>query len=117
MAPTIRTKRAYDAPAKSDGVRILVDRLWPRGISKENACIDHWIKSIAPSDGLRKWYHAHMDAWEEFQRRYVAELDDNPEGVDELRAAMTGKVATFVYSSKEETHNNATALKTYLERK
>ncbi|MBN2396744.1 MAG: DUF488 family protein [Deltaproteobacteria bacterium] len=111
----IRIKRAYEAPSESDGLRILVDRLWPRGISKEKARIESWPKEIAPSDGLRRWYNHDPEKWPEFRERYFAELDGNRELLQEiLRLVRRGRV-TFVYSSKEEDLNNAVALKEYVE--
>lgn len=100
-------------------MRILIDRLWPRGIKKEVAKIPHWAKSIAPSNELRKWYQHDHDKWDEFSKRYFAELDANPQGVDVLRDAMSkgsdkNAAITFVYSSKETNFNNATALIKYL---
>ena len=94
--------------------RILVDRLWPRGVSKEKGKIDFWAKAIAPSNELRKWYQHDPDKWAEFRRRYFAELDANPDGVEALRAELGSGKVTFVFSSKEETLNNATALRDYL---
>lgn len=111
----IRTKRAYDDPGPEDGVRILVDRLWPRGVSKEKARIDLWPKEIAPSNELRKWYHHDPDKWEEFKERYFAELDEGPEGLDELLEKVRQGPVTFVYSSKETEYNNAQALREYVE--
>jgi uncharacterized protein YeaO (DUF488 family) len=110
----IKIKRAYEAPAKEDGKRILVDRLWPRGISKEKAKIDLWPKELAPSTELRRWYGHDPEKWTEFKTRYFAELDAHPGLVDELRSVLKGTV-TFVYSSKELKLNNAVALSEYLE--
>jgi len=111
----IRIKRVYDKPARTDGRRILVDRLWPRGVSKTDAQVEHWARSIAPSDELRRWYGHDPDKWDEFRDRYFAELDANPQGVAELRSKMDGSTVTFVFSSKETKLNNAVALKQYLE--
>lgn len=112
MAPTIKVKRIYETPAKSDGRRILVDRLWPRGVSKEKAQVDHWVKAIAPSNELRKWYQHDPNKWSEFKRRYNKELMANPTGVQELTTACKGaKTVTFLFSSKELERNNAVALK------
>ncbi len=110
----VRTKRIYDEPASSDGRRILVDRLWPRGVSKEAAQIDYWAKAVAPSNELRRWYRHDPAKWAEFRDRYFAELDSNPEGVAELRAQLGAGPATLVFSSKEESLNNASALREYL---
>ena len=109
----LRVKRSYEAPAASDGRRILVDRLWPRGLTKARARIDHWARGIAPSDALRKWYAHDCDKWPEFKRRYFAELDANPEGVAALREHL-GVDATLVFSSRELELNNAKALLEYL---
>jgi len=113
----IYLKRAYESPAAADGLRILVDRLWPRGIGKENARIDGWLKEIAPSNELRKWYGHDADKWEEFRRRYVAELDDNPEVIAQLREQVGSGSCTLVFGARDERHNNAVVLKEYLETK
>jgi uncharacterized protein YeaO (DUF488 family) len=111
----LRIKRIYAAPAKGDGRRILVDRLWPRGLTKEAAEIDHWAKAVAPSNELRQWYGHDPAKWEEFRRRYFAELAGNQAAVLELRAQLGRGVTTLLYQSKEEEINNAQALKEYLE--
>jgi uncharacterized protein YeaO (DUF488 family) len=111
----LRAKRIYAKPAPSDGRRILVDRLWPRGVSKESAQIDLWAKSVAPSNELRKWYQHDPTKWREFRDRYFTELDANSEGVAELRAHLHGCDATLLFGSKEERLNNASALREYLE--
>ncbi len=110
----LRTKRIYDEPSRSDGRRILIDRLWPRGVSKEAAKINFWDKSVAPSNKLRKWYQHDPTKWREFRDRYFAELDANPEGVSELRAQLGAGPVTLLFSSKEESLNNASALGEYL---
>ena len=110
-----RIKRVYEPPAQEDGFRVLVDRLWPRGLSKERAAVDYWAREIAPSDALRKWYRHDPDKWAEFRRRYFEELDADPEGVAALRAELGRGLNTIVYGSKEERLNNATALVEYLE--
>ncbi len=111
----IWTRRAYDEPSPQDGQRVLVDRLWPRGVSKERARLDAWAKEVAPSDELRRWYHAHPDRWDEFRRRYREELADR-EGVlqELLDRAREGRL-TLVYSSRETERNNAVALKEIVE--
>ncbi len=110
----IRLKRAYDPPAKNDGYRVLVDRLWPRGVKKEGAELDAWPKDIAPSDALRKEFHGQPEKWDAFKEKYEKELDQNRDAVNELLAkARKGRV-TLVYASKDEDHNNAVALKEYL---
>jgi uncharacterized protein YeaO (DUF488 family) len=111
----IRTRRIYEAASRSDGRRILIDRLWPRGVSKEKAQLHFWARSIAPSDGLRKWYRHEPSKWDEFRRRYFAELDANAEGLAELRAELGTGAVTLVFGSKEERLNNAAALREYLE--
>jgi uncharacterized protein YeaO (DUF488 family) len=110
----IRTKRIYEEPASSDGRRILIDRLWPRGVSKEAAQIDYWAKAVAPSNELRRWYRHDPSKWSEFRDRYFAELDSNPQGVAELRAQLGPGPATLLFGSKEESLNNASALGEYL---
>ena len=117
MKTKIRIRRVYDAPGPEDGKRILVDRLWPRGLTKEKAKIDYWAKDIAPSNELRKWYGHDPAKWDEFRKRYFAELDRNAPGVDALIEALGKGPASFVYSSTERTINNAEALKLYLETK
>jgi uncharacterized protein YeaO (DUF488 family) len=112
----IALKRVYEEPAQSDGVRILVDRLWPRGLTKEAAKIDYWAKGVSPSNELRRWYGHDPDKWPEFRGRYFAELDRNPEAVAELRQHLKGARATFLFGSKETRLNNAAALRDYLER-
>lgn len=111
----IRIKRAYEVPEQSDGRRILVDRLWPRGISKEKAKIDLWAKELSPSDELRRWYGHESEKWPAFKTKYFAELDANPEKMEELIDYVQSGTVTFVYSSKEEFLNNAIALKEYIE--
>jgi uncharacterized protein YeaO (DUF488 family) len=111
----VRTKRIYEASDPADGRRILVDRLWPRGIAKSNARIDFWAKSVSPSNELRRWYGHDPENWAEFRERYFEELDSNPDGVSELRSHLGSGTVTFLYSSKETRLNNASALKDYLE--
>ena len=112
---TIRLKRVYDKPEAGDGVRILVERLWPRGLSKENAKVDIWLKDAAPSAELRKWFSHDESKWEEFKRRYYRELDRNRDALKQLLEITEKSDATFVYGSKEELYNSAAALKEYLE--
>jgi uncharacterized protein YeaO (DUF488 family) len=111
----IKTKRVYDPKAASDGRRILIDRLWPRGVAKAAAGIHFWARSVAPSNELRRWYQHAPAKWPEFRRRYFAELDANPAGVTELRAQLGRGVVTLVFGSKEERLNNASAMREYLE--
>jgi uncharacterized protein YeaO (DUF488 family) len=111
---TIRIKRAYDVPDDKDGRWILVDRLWPRGISKEKAKIDYWPKELAPSNELRRWYGHDHERWAEFKKRYFSELDANPEQIEEFLKYVRKGDVTFVYSSTEQHLNNAVALKEYI---
>ncbi|MEZ5331790.1 MAG: DUF488 family protein [Thermoanaerobaculia bacterium] len=111
----IGIKRIYEEPAPEDGRRVLVDRLWPRGLSKERARVDFWAREIAPSNELRRWYGHDPEKWEEFRRRYFAELDAVPEAVSVLRRELGAGRATLLFSSKVEELNNATALAEYLE--
>jgi uncharacterized protein YeaO (DUF488 family) len=111
----IRTKRVYEPTAQSDGKRFLVERLWPRGIKKESLSLTGWCKEAAPSHELRKWFNHDPAKWKEFQRRYRAELDDQPESWQPLlEAAGTGKL-TLLFSAHDPGHNNAIALRDYLE--
>ena len=112
----IKIKRVYEQPEAQDGTRILVDRLWPRGLSKGKAKIDLWVKDLAPSNELRKWYGHEPDKWEEFKKRYFADLDRQADEVKKLVAIIRKGRVTFLYSSKEEKINNAQALKLYIEK-
>ena len=103
----LQLKRVYEPPAESDGIRILVDRLWPRGLSKAEAGIDFWAKDAAPTNELRHWYRHEREKWPEFQRKYVTELQNNPEAVHELIAKIRNENATLLFSSKETSLNNA----------
>ena len=111
----IRLKRIYEPPAPADGRRILVERLWPRGLSKARAAVDVWLKEVAPSPELRKWYGHDVARWEQFRKRYWKELDANTEAVDALRDELKKGAATLVFAAKDEAHNSAAALKAYLE--
>ncbi len=111
----IKLKRAYEPPERSDGARLLVERLWPRGLTKEKAAIDEWFKEVAPSPGLRKWYGHDPAKWEAFSKRYLGELRANPEEVERLRARLKAGPVTFVYAAKDEKRNSALLLKRYLE--
>lgn len=113
----IRLKRAYEAPAKEDGERLLVERLWPRGLTKEKAAVDEWFRDVAPSPALRKWYAHDPEKWEEFRRRYLAELRGNRDEVERLRARVEKGPVTFIYAAKDETRNSAVVLKAFLERR
>ena len=113
----IKLKRVYLKPGRSDGYRILVDRLWPRGLSKQKAQVDHWLRDAAPSTALRKWYGHEPARWAEFQRRYRAELKAEGDAVKELKALLKQhRTVTLLFSSREERLNNAAALKAYLRR-
>ena len=111
----IQVKRAYEAGAPGDGKRSLIDRLWPRGLSKEKAAVDMWMKEIAPSTELRRWYGHDVEKWPEFKSRYHAELDDNAGAVDELISHAEKDHVTLLFGTREERLNNAFALKEYLE--
>jgi uncharacterized protein YeaO (DUF488 family) len=110
----ILLKRAYEAPEPSDGFRILVDRLWPRGVSKNSAHIDLWLKDIAPSTPLRKWFGHDPSRWIEFRDRYFLELRSNPEAVEQLKVHVRRGLVTFVYGAKDKEHSHAVVLKEYL---
>jgi uncharacterized protein YeaO (DUF488 family) len=112
----IQTKRAYDEPRSQDGTRFLVDRIWPRGVKKEDLQIEDWLKQVAPSDELRKWFGHEAEKWPEFQERYFAELDDQAEALEPIREAADRGTVTLVYGAKDTEHNNAVALKAYLEK-
>ena len=115
--PVVSIKRAYAQPQESDGFRVLVDRLWPRGTSKAKAHIDAWVKDVAPSKELRTWFAHIPERFSEFAERYVAELDANPEGIERLRQAWAGSArVTLVFAAKDEAHNNAVVLRDYLVR-
>ncbi len=111
----INLKRIYDKYEKNDGFRILIDRLWPRGLSKENARIDLWLKEIAPSGDLRKWFGHDPAKWDEFKEKYIAELKSRQEQIEEIKnLAKTQKTITLLYAAKDEDHNNAVVLKEVL---
>lgn len=107
----IKIKRIYDLPTKEDGFRILVDQLWPRGLSKDKAKVDLWLRNIAPSDELRKWFAHDSRKWKEFENKYKEELRDKKELLGKIKQAEKEKgIVTLVYSAKDEEHNNAVAL-------
>ena len=112
----LKIKRVYEKPEKGDGKRILVDRLWPRGLTKEKASIDLWLKDIAPSTELRKWFGHDPDKWKEFKKRYHQELKNNKEQVSTLYEQLKKRVVTLVYGAKDEQHNEAIVLKEWLNR-
>lgn len=108
-------KRAYEEPGDNDGLRILVDRVWPRGRSKEDLQLDAWLKESAPSTELRRWFGHDPEKWDEFKRRYFSELDGRREAVEGLLSKAKRGPVTLVYGARDERHNNAVALKEYLE--
>jgi uncharacterized protein YeaO (DUF488 family) len=114
---SINLKRAYDQVAETDGYRVLVDRIWPRGIAKDDLRIDAWLKDVAPSAGLRKWFRHDPAKWDEFKRRYAGELEQHSDALEQLvERARTGRV-TLVFSARDTEHNNAVVLKEHLERR
>lgn len=110
----LRLKRAYEPAAPEDGMRILVDRLWPRGVSKEKASLDEWEKEIAPSTELRQWFGHEPSRWTEFQRRYRDELQDHADILDHIRELAKKQTVTLVYSAHDEEHNDAVVLRDIL---
>lgn len=106
----IKIKRVYDEPEKSDGFRVLVDRVWPRGFSKEKAHVDLWLKEIGPSTELRKWFNHDPEKWTEFKKRYKKELDKNKDVFTSLLDEVKKGDVTLVYSAKDETHNQAVVI-------
>jgi uncharacterized protein YeaO (DUF488 family) len=113
----IQLKRAYEEPSKGDGERILVERLWPRGLTKEKASIDLWLKDVAPTPELRKWFGHDPSRWKQFEQRYWKELKSHEEAVDLLRSKAKKHRITFIYAARDEEHNGALALKQFIERK
>jgi uncharacterized protein YeaO (DUF488 family) len=114
----VTLKRVYEEPARADGTRVLVDRLWPRGLSKDRAAVDKWLRDLAPSDALRKWFHARPEAWLVFRKRYLKELaqPESANALDELyRLANRRKKLTLIFASKNVQRNNAVVLKDLLE--
>lgn len=109
----IKIKRVYEKPDKEDGIRILVDRIWPRGLTKEKACVDLWLKDIAPSTALRKWFGHDPAKWKEFAKRYRAELKENKEQVDIINEQIKKRAITLVYGAKDKEHNEAVVLKEF----
>jgi len=110
----VKLKRAYEPATADDGTRILIDRLWPRGVKKADAAIDRWVKNIAPSTALRKWFGHDPDRWAEFRRRYAAEVHQNPEQLSQLRAlARQGRI-TLIFSAHDAIRNDAVALRDFL---
>jgi uncharacterized protein YeaO (DUF488 family) len=111
----IKLKRAYEKPSRQDGLRILVERLWPRGVSKEKAAVDLWLKDLAPSTDLRKWFGHDPEKWDEFRKRYWSELKERGDLLRLLKHRTTEGAVTFVYAASDEEHNSAVALKAYLQ--
>jgi uncharacterized protein YeaO (DUF488 family) len=111
----IRIKRAYEPASETDGQRILVDRLWPRGISKERARIDRWAKELAPTTALRQWFGHDPAKWAEFQKRYKNELEANGEALREIADLAEGSTVTLVFGARDEQHNEAVVLRTVIE--
>lgn len=111
----IHIKRIYEPPARSDGIRILVDRLWPRGATWNEARLDAWIKDVAPSDALRRWYSHDPGKWPEFRARYIAELKHNPAVVELQDTAAKSKTLTLLFAAKDNLRNNATVLREFLD--
>jgi uncharacterized protein YeaO (DUF488 family) len=113
-ADNVKLKRAYEPSAADDGTRILIDRLWPRGVKKINAAIDEWVKDIAPSTALRKWFGHDPARWQEFRSRYAVEVYKHPEQLNRLRALARQGPITLVFSAHDEAHNDAVALRSLL---
>lgn len=111
----IYIKRVYEPPAKSDGIRFLVERLWPRGVKKVDLKIDGWIRDVAPSTELRKWFNHDASRWEEFQQRYRAELDEHTDAWQPILETAKKDDVTLLFSSRDTEHNNVVALKAYLD--
>ena len=109
-------KRVYETPGREDGMRVLIDRLWPRGLSKDAARIDLWAKDISPSTELRKWFDHDPERWAQFQKRYAAEIKSQTETLTLLRLEAKRRMVSLLYGSRETVHNNAAALKRYLEK-
>ncbi|WP_233831116.1 DUF488 domain-containing protein [Paraburkholderia sp. ZP32-5] len=112
----VRTKRVYEPASAQDGARVLVDRVWPRGITKEQASLTLWMKEIAPSTRLRQWFNHDPQRWEQFQHEYASELDGNDQAVSQLLTLCAEGPVTLLYGARDEEHNNALALQQYLAR-
>ncbi len=112
----IKLKRIYDDAAANDGFRVLVDRLWPRGVSREDAALNRWMKEIAPSDQLRRWFDHDSEKWEEFRRRYTQELEDKTEEIAFLSEKSANGTLTLVYAARDTEHNHAVVLKDVVDR-
>lgn len=112
----LKLKRAYDAPDDQDGTRVLVDRLWPRGLSKDKAQLDHWLKGMAPSKELRQWFGHDPERWQGFRKAYLDELSEEHEDLKKLREIAATGTTTLVFSAKDREHNNAVVLRELLQR-
>jgi uncharacterized protein YeaO (DUF488 family) len=112
---SICLKRVYEAPSVNDGYRVLVDRVWPRGITRQRLQVDAWLRDLAPSTALRKWFAHDPDKWQQFKRRYFSELEEHTEAVGHFRDKINDGQVTLVYSARDEQFNNAVALREYLE--
>ena len=110
----IKLKRAYEKPAGTDGARLLVDRIWPRGLRKDRAALDAWVKDVAPSTELRHWFNHESDRWEEFRKRYTAELQDKEDEVKVVLDFIRKGSVTLLYAARDEEHNNAVVLRDFL---
>lgn len=110
----LNLKRIYEPPEKNDGYRILVDRLWPRGLTKEKAAIDLWLKDIAPSTELRKWFDHDPEKWKGFQKKYLQELKENKEAVATIKEHLKKSAVTLLYAAKDEVHNEALIIKDFV---
>lgn len=110
----VQIKRVYEAPSDADGLRVLVDRLWPRGVSKEKAKLDFWLKEVAPSDELRRWFAHDPAKWSEFKRRYLEELERNPVPVEQLRELVAKQSVTLLFAALDKEHNEAVVLRDLL---
>lgn len=117
MSARIWLRRAYDPPTRNDGCRVLVDRIWPRGVSKHDAGIDWWARELAPSDELRRWFGHDPQRWDEFRRRYRAELDDRDDALDAVINRITKGRVTLVYGAHDQQRNNAVVLREVLEQR
>lgn len=114
MKTALRIKRVYEAPAKEDGTRVLVDRIWPRGLSKQQAAIDEWMKEIAPSSALRSWFGHDPQRWPQFHERYFKELGSSADTVSRLVALMSDRPVTLLFAARDTERNNAVALAEYI---
>lgn len=112
--PAINLARAYEIDGHARGYRVLVDRLWPRGVRKEDLALDAWLKDLAPSDGLRRWFNHQPARWEEFRKRYLQELHDKSGELDELLAVASRQPVLLIYGSRDVEHNNAVVLRDFL---